>query len=631
MSSFLALAIVVALCLIANGFFRLTRSVLRRPKPIHWVWSELRRRPLGCAPRTSREKARWALARALAWYAGRPLRVQPFEGKQGVDAAAVSSALSAAMTHIGSSRKSGVDMVSAPITAGTAMEAVAEAVKGAPSGGQLAAGLLRLFGWLIARGELQLSGHVLSSRMRGPGVALTIATAGGRVLERETLWASDFEPAVGADEAFDDGDDADRLLRVATAGAVWTHFTIFSEVWYLSEEELETNFQTSSWQSYALMQVGIDGQAKRRPDVTRALYARAVDADPSNLVAQFNLASLELRDELLAQVRTAGVERLDAVHESLHLRDGSCAEKYLRAIDAKEEARLLDCDPLHHQVVYKQVAAKLNHDLALEALYEASLPGRWLASIPPYALWLTQGSPEWPGGEWWRTNPLSLECADLEEIREHLWTLEQTLVVLYEANKERWSKADSKQWIDLKHVLSAVEGPMVLLWAMIAVRVGRPVWMPWSQNDLREPGGPSAQIYDTKDPHQATRRWLIERLRCGRLTPGEAVGYARSSAVPRTSRTRFNLACWFADADRLAESLRELELSLESGGELAGRRLYDVQLRRVRKAHRKEWRKLQSRYAPTPPGARAGGDRPAQTGTRANGNRPAQSVVGPAG
>jgi hypothetical protein len=589
----------VALGVVASLLLLSTRSLLRRPRVIHRIWIKSRSRSLGSTHRTLRETVLWGLAQALELYAGRPLRVQAFEGAKKTDPAAVSSALSAAMSHIGSSRSSGVDLVSAPIGAGTAMEAIADAVKGAPSGGELAAGLLRLFGWLIARGELQLSGHVLCSRLRGPGLALTLATAGGRVLERETIWACDFEPAVGVDETFADGDDADRLLRVATAGAVWTHFTIFEEVWGLREQELKARFQTASWRSYALMQVGIDGQAKRRPEVTRALYARAVDDDPSNMVAQFNLASAELKDELFNHVRTAGADRLRTVHESLHVKEGPEAE-HEGAIEIEQECRLLNSDPLHHQVMYKQVGAKLNHDVTVEESLEEKLGGCFGAPVLPYALWLPRLAGDAPGGgQWMRTGGLSLGCADLKDLGKHLGVLEQTLVVLREEDKRQWAKAGSKQWVDLRQVLCAIEGPMLVLWAMVALRVGRPVWAPWPADALRETALASLiGLEYAEGSAQSPRGWLIERLREGSLTPGEAVSFACSSEVSRTSRTHFNLACWYADMDRLSKSLHELELSLEYGGPLAGQRLCDSQLRRVRRSHSKQWRKLRARYMP---------------------------------
>ncbi|MGH2911470.1 MAG: hypothetical protein ACRDJ3_03235 [Solirubrobacteraceae bacterium] len=588
---------VVGVLLFVNLFFRLTRFWLRQPKRIRWIWRNSRPRQLWSVDRTLFGGVVWGFAKGLEWYAARELRVQPFEGDEKTDAAAVSSALSSAMAHIGSSHRSGVDVVSAPISAGTAMEAIADAVKGAPSGGEFAAGLLRLFGWLIARGELQLSGHVLTSRLRGPGLALTVATSGGRVLEREMIWACDFEPAVGVGEVFDDGDDTDRLLRVATAGAVWTYFTIFEEVWCMREDELKDRFQTTSWRSYALMQVGIDGHERRRPEVTRALYARAVDADPSNMVAQFNLASAELKDEQLEHVRTAGSSRLERVHESFH---SEHREETEGATELEHERWLLQCDPLHHQVAYKQGAAKLNHDVAVERSLEKSSGGRARMPAMVSAFLLPQPRVDGDAAGWMRPAGLTLTFADLNELSTDLRRLEQTLVVLCEEDEKRWVAAGAKPWMDLKRVLSAIEGPMLVMWAMVALRVGRAVWVPWSSEALRESAPLLLSDPGAVDSAVSSRKWLIERLRGGRLTPGEAVGFAGCAEVSRTSRTHFNLACWYADVDRLSESLCELELSLEGGGVLAGRWLCDRQLRRVRERFPKQSKKLRLRYLSLP-------------------------------
>jgi hypothetical protein len=388
------------------------------------------------------------------------------------------------------------------------------------------------------------------------------------------------------------------LLRVATAGAVWTYFTIFEEVWCMREPELKDRFQTTSWRSYALMQVGIDGHERRRPEVTRALYARAVDADPGNMVAQFNLASAELKDEQLKHVRTAGSSRLERVHESFHAEEDG--EEAKVATEEERERGLLKCDPLHHQVVYKQVAAKLNLDVAVECSLEKRSGGRLRMPGAVSAVLLPRAPVEGDRAGWMRPAGLALECADLDALSADLRRLEQTLVVLCEEDEERWVAAGGKPWVDLKRVLSAIEGPMLVVWAMVALRVGRPVWAPWSSEALHETSpSPPAEASAT-DSAVSSREWLIERLRGARLTPGEAVGFASCAEVSRTSRTHFNLACWYADVDRLSDSLCELELCLEYGGTLAGRWLCDRQLRRVLEAYPKQSKKLRLRYLSQP-------------------------------
>jgi hypothetical protein len=504
----------------------------------------------------------------LAKFAERPLRVEPFEGGKDVDAAGVSSALSAAMTRIGSLRRSGVDSVTAPVAASSALDAIAGGVKAAPAGGELAAALLRVGWWLLARGELQLSGRVLESEAAGPGLALTIATASGRTIDRVTVWAWEFEPALGED--LGEQAVADRLLCIATAGAVWTHFTILFDIWHLRERDLCELLQTAVWRSYAFMQVGFEGKDHRSSDLTRALYARAVDADPRNAVAQFNLASLELEDVWFENVRRAGLLRLQRVHDEL---DGEalpdCAPHASPADRLERERALLDRDSLHYQVAYKRGASKLNDEVVAEAKREAG-----------YA----DGSADTRG----------LCPADASDIAMHLRDLEETLQVLHACDRRRWPAAGTKGWRELSQMLSAIEGTTLVLWAMVAARAGRPDGSAWPAEDLSDP----EEAAGADSRAQGQRVQLIKRLWDKSLTPGVAVHFARSNHVWRTSRTRLNLACWYADLRLPSDALRELELGLECGGEAAGRRIEDPQLRRVRAACAADWDKLVERYVP---------------------------------
>ncbi|MGA9875430.1 MAG: hypothetical protein WBQ21_06435 [Solirubrobacteraceae bacterium] len=577
MSTTLEVALAIVGILVLNLFLRVTRQLARRPRTISWAWRHSLARPLGTprrklfrAPR--RKPGEWVVrcaATVVAWHAGRPLRVQPFEGAPKTDPTTVSSALSAAMTRIASLRRSGVDIVTAPILAAGAVEAIAEGVKAAPAGGELAAALLRLGWWALARGELQLSGHVLEPTASGPGLALTIATGSGQVLERVTIRAGEFEPTPtilhgGLGRA----GEADRLARVATAGAVWTHFKILEDEWHLSRDDLRDSLRTSDWRSYALMRVGAEDRDQHPPEVTRALYARAVDADPANLTAQFNLASVELKDAQLAQVRMAGMDRLELVHAELHPEAAHGSQAKLDGLAA--EQRLLNCDPLHYQVSYKRVAANLNRETESEAKPSA----------------VVRGQPN-----------VGLGAADLRDITDHLCDLESTLALLCDEHAaDRWLEADSKPWEQLRSLLAQIEGPMLVLWAMVARRVSRSALAPGSPSEslARQP----AVAY--QDSASSPRKELISSIKNGQLTTEAAVAFAIGPHVPTTSRTRFNLACWYADIDQLPDSLRELELSLECGGDLARHRLQDDQLRRLRERFPAEWRALNSRYAPSP-------------------------------
>jgi hypothetical protein len=605
MPSTLEVVLAIAGLLALNLLLRATRWLARRPRRISWAWRNSRPRPLGCRRRElfgdpPRKPLQWlgrCAARAIAWHAERPLRVQPFEGALNTDSAAVSSALSAAMTRIASSRRSGVDTVTAPIAAEGAVEAIAGGVKAAPAGGELAAALLHLGSWALARGTLQLSGHVLAPTAAGPGLALAISTGSGRVLERLTLRAAEFESG-NAGGTSSQGSEADRFARLTTAGAVWAHFKILEDEWRLPEKDIRKSLRTADWRSYALMRVGAEGNDWRSPEATRALYARAVDADPDNLIAQFNLASAELEDGLLVKVRDAAMRRLELVHDELD-DEGHCARDSLtHDDDTVSQELLLNRDPLHYQVAYKQIAARLNYDVILEAELEASLPGLRFPRISASAPWLKPGVAAYVGAaESYDSVEVSwnLSRADLERLENHLCDIERTLVVLGEGNAKRFVNARSKPWEQLRSLLREIEGPTLVLWAMVALRVGRPDGGQWADDEL--------WVSRARSPKK--RRDLIELIERGQLTPVKAVMFARGSRVSTTSRTCFSLACWYTDIGRLQSALRELALSLECGGEIARRRVADIQLRSLHK--RREWNALKSRYMPSTDGPVANG------------------------
>ncbi len=569
MSTLEPLGFALAGLFVLNVLLRLARTCVRSAKVMPWVWKRSLPASLSSTGSRPSQKLLDLLAIGLAKFAERPLRVEPFEGGKDVDAAGVSSALSAAMTRIGSLRRSGVDSVTAPVAASSALDAIAGGVKAAPAGGELAAALLRLGWWLLARGELQLSGRVLESEAAGPGLALTIATASGRTIERLTVWAWEFEPALG--ESPSKHAETDRLMCIATAGAVWTHFTILSDIWHLGEKDLRELLQTAVWRSYAFMQVGLEGKDHRGPDLTRALYARAVDADPHNSVAQFNLASLELDDAWFEDVRGAGLLRLQRVHDDLDGDEMSdCAPRESPADRFEREQALLDRDPLHYQVAYKRGACKLNEDVLADSEQEVDHDGS--------------------------TSHRRLVPPDADDLATHLRDLEETLQVLHVCDARRWPAAGSKAWRELRQMLSAVEGTMLVLWAMVAARAGRADGTMWPADELSDSAEVSEDRSDGGPCEQ--RSIVIEHLREGTLTPSAAVHFARGNHVWRTSRTRLNLACWYADRELPSEALRELELGLESGGEMAGRRMLDPQLRKVCVACPEAWEKLLLRYMP---------------------------------
>jgi hypothetical protein len=250
-------------------------------------------------------------------------------------------------------------------------------------------------------------------------------------------------------------------------------------------------------------------------------------------------------------------------------------------------------------VAYKQIAARLNYDVVLEAELEASPLGLRFPRIPASAPWLKSavaqayiGAPE----SYDSVKVLwNLSSADLERLKNHLCDIERTLVVLGEGNSKRFVNARSKPWEQLRSLLRELEGPTLVLWAMVALRLGRPDGIPWADDEL--------WVSRARAPKK--RRELVELIDAGQLTPVKAVAFARGPRVSTTSRTCFSLACWYTDIGRLQSALRELALSLECGGEIARRRVSDTQLRSLHK--RGEWNALKSRYMSPTGGAVANG------------------------
>jgi hypothetical protein len=499
------------------------------------------------------------------------------------------------MTRIANPRESGVDTVTAPIEAETTVEAIAAGVKAAPAGGELAAALVHLTAQLFAPGELQLSGQVLPADAGGPGLALTLATARGRVRERVTIRASELEPSA-AFEGYAEK-EADRLTRLATAGAVWTHFQVLDGELHLGKKDLRLTLRTDSWRSYALMRVGIETDVRSDCNATRVLYAKAVDIDPANWTAQFNLASAELNDKEFKQARLAAIRRLDHVHSVLEpsRQNGAHVGEVEKEPTAKS---LLERDPLCYQLCYKRTAANLNFDVDYEARAEGSPQLRRTIEEACSAL-PSAGKGAYRAGA--RIQPvkgLELTPHDLDIVGQHVWDLTRTLDILHEADRKKWRMANSKPWKLRTDVLDAIEGPMLTLWAMVALRVGDDSGCLWKLEDLLASTGKQHAHRDGK--HRKKLAKLVEKLK---LTPGLAIAFAREGdEVLRRSRTRFGLACWYSDIGQLEDAFGELELSVEGGGSRAVHRLSDPQLRHLKNSatYKKKLSSLRKRYEPIP-------------------------------
>ena len=164
-----------------------------------------------------------------------------------------------------------------------------------------------------------VSGILLDSPQRGPGITATVARTNGVTVGSEIIWSSDFDPAITSSDAAARA-TASTTLTLAFAGAIWVAFTLAE---HGGQRKLKDTLGTASWQSYALVRVGLQGATKRPARVTQAIYARAVEADAEalsdgdhgKLAARLNLALIKLRrdDFSFGALYESGLEELEAL------------------------------------------------------------------------------------------------------------------------------------------------------------------------------------------------------------------------------------------------------------------------------------------------------------------------------
>jgi hypothetical protein len=269
----------------------------------------------------------------LSWVAGTALHLDTFTASPEVgDASAVAAVLGAQLGGAGVRRPlAGVDLATTPYRSTSVLENIAEAVKGLPKGQALAA-LIKLGQQLLPRDDLYLRGYLLESPHRGAGLVLSIASDRGQVTSSGTLWADILEPcrptpapggdgagagaavaaagaagaggagagAGGAANAGGEDKPTRDVLRLALAGAAWVQYQLLEEMGQATPRYV----RTTNWRSAALFEVAVHDERDRDNRGLRALYALALDRDPGNLPALFNLAVLELHAGSRAQAST---------------------------------------------------------------------------------------------------------------------------------------------------------------------------------------------------------------------------------------------------------------------------------------------------------------------------------------
>jgi hypothetical protein len=543
-----------------------------------WVWRSTKAASevsegLAGRPTRARRRLRVGLAGLIGKGTGTPLQIQPLASQaEGIDGAAVSAVLGSAISRGANLGSPMSPVVATPFVARPLLHEVADAISTVPQG-RLLASVLQLLGRVLRRDELRLSGAVLHSGNRGPGLSLTLARRSGDLVDSLTIWADEYEPR-HAPAASGDTDLADRLMQVSTAASAWTHFAILRFRLALCREDYRTMLGTPDWQSYAYLRTGARERSVPKPERrARALFALAVDADPRNLPAQFNLAFMETLEH--DEVQAAG--RLEAIHG----RRGEIAIDRT-ATSLLSDRTTLDYDPFHFQVASIWASAAFNaYWRETRDRRNRKIEDRTEAATKLLDVWRVL------------TAELTMLQAALAILDPDEQVADVPVTSASEAKRlksmdrccrrrnKRWergilSRSDSEQ-VALDGLLRRLEAPMLLRWAMMGMAIG---------DDLRDyealvqiaPEGPPDlnRVILTR----GLDRW--RRYDEGTLTPHAVVERFLSKRARLDGNTRYELACYYAQTDNEVRSLEELEQSFAMGEHRAGWADDDPQLATLR-------------------------------------------------
>lgn len=401
-NALMAVGIVLGALLLVLAVLALLGAVLLRIGPIkrhvrRTAWN-LRRKSLLAAGGARRRLIGFLcwLWKPLAWGTATPLRVEELKASNEGDGKAATHAIAGLLPTVTTRGAGGVDLVATPFAAKTALEEVSDVLSGVPQG-KIAAAALKLARRALPRDTLHLSGSLLESPLRGAGLALSLVDEAGNVIASTVLWAGEFDPypEPGADKEA----EGQRMLRLARGGATWAEFTALRHHGALGDDDdWRRHLGTRDWKSYALGQIAFSERNGRSALVTQADYARAIDRDPHNLHAIFNLANVDLQRSDNVQAR----RRFNTVTTEL---------------GAREEGRgLLQRDPVRYQAAYGRAVAIIE----IDDDYEQILGAR--DEFMPYVLDLELSLAELDGGGGGR---------DAAELRGLLRGVEGPLLVLW--------------------------------------------------------------------------------------------------------------------------------------------------------------------------------------------------------
>lgn len=215
----------------------------------------------------------------------------------------------------------------------------------------LLTGFIEMLGRLLPRRLYLVSGTMHPAHEhRGAGITLALAKRNGHTVDEVTLWEKDF----ALKEAGDAAPLPVRYERLILPAAVWLGYRSQLQRKRPGRGQKEPQpLQTADWRSYALFALG-----EIAPDETaeRALYEQALDRDPGNLGAHFNLAVHLLRrppyevppneggDDVANGSREGWSERLHA------------ADEHLRAVAHRAKP---ETDPIWYRARYMQAVVCL--------------------------------------------------------------------------------------------------------------------------------------------------------------------------------------------------------------------------------------------------------------------------------
>jgi len=255
--------------------------------------------------------------RSNRWLGGGRLMVKPFEAADGPAhygdgfAAAVRDNIRRLTTTHGHDR---IDMVSSwgdPATLPAALSSIT------PQAGLIAA-LVGMIAKLLPNRDKSLAGFLHTSENKPVGLSLSLEDVDGRVVNRQSIWVTDYAPLASLLPAAPDRGPIPRVLTkgvrrllglfglgrkhepprtntpplstmypLAYPAAVWA-------LWHFADKRAK-KLGTKSWESFTNFGIGVAFQEQSETDRAKDFYQRGLSDDHRNEAAKFNLAALQLQ------------------------------------------------------------------------------------------------------------------------------------------------------------------------------------------------------------------------------------------------------------------------------------------------------------------------------------------------